>query len=70
MKKQKYFTELRVNGDGIVHVYNRRENFFKGTTSFVQLQIITNDGYAYVDLRDEQVDELIEALRKGKNVIR
>ena len=37
--------------------------------AFVQLQIETDDEDAYVSLRDEQVDELIEALRIAKTVI-
>ena len=69
MKKEKYFTEVSANEDGIVRVCNRKEGAVKGFSSFVQLQIETDDEDAYVSLRDEQVDELIEALRIAKTVI-
>ncbi len=69
MKKEKYFTEVSTNGCGIVRVVNRHESAVKGFPIFVQLQIERGSEYVYAYLLDEQVDELIEALRIAKTVV-
>lgn len=68
MEKKKNYKEISTNGPATIRVYNRMESIVKGFPTSVQLQI-SSDESTYAYLRDEQVDELIEALQKAKQVM-
>lgn len=67
--KTKYCTDINV-GDAMVKVCNRSKGSFLFPGS-PQLQILDEDNYidAYVNLSDQEIDEIIEALQKAKIMV-
>lgn len=64
MSKTKYYTEIPLHDGGYVHVLNRRKS------QMVELQISPNgEYYDPVPLTNEQVDLLIEALKRSKEEV-
>ncbi|NDV81348.1 hypothetical protein [Bacteroides sp. 51] len=67
--KTKHFTEVSVSGGCLVRICNRTKGnlVFSGNP---QLQIEDEDGFEqYVNLSNEQIDEIIEALQLAKQLV-